>query len=357
MTSPHRRAAVRADARLPAAGRSGLRRTGARPGVRGRRLWVLLDKRRADTRYLKRLRSVSAASEMAGRPASGGRSRSHRPRLAAARLVRRQLRGYRRCCAIAPIAGGAAGSASRHVGAGVGAGDAADGGAAAGPDEVQRVYCRLVLRCFGVRITVSAARFETCAVSWWSAAYLLVGRLLHRFGVAGSFVARADMFTGGAIGVVARILKIIPIERASLRRLPAVVDVVARRLRSGQTVVAFPEGTTWCGWHGEPGHTQKGSGSFYPAMFQADRAARPVQPLRRAITTSTAACPPLRRSSATTRCSVVGRLLTVRRTVARVHVESLQLPGTNRRDLARRCQSAVRVAAPAHPGHGHALVA
>jgi hypothetical protein len=53
----------------------------------------------------------------------------------------------------------------------------------------------------------------------------------------------------------------------------------------------------------------------------------------------------------------VCRLLAVRRTVARVQVESLQLPGISRRDLARRCQSAVRAAAPAHPGDGHALVA
>ena len=37
----------------------------------------------------------------------------------------------------------------------------------------------------------------------------------------------------------------------------------------------------------------------------------------------------------------IHRVVTVRRTVARVHVESLQLPGTNRRDLARRCQTAV----------------
>ena len=42
--------------------------------------------------------------------------------------------------------------------------------------------------------------------------------------------------------------------------LPGVVDTVAARLRAGQTVVAFPEGTTWCGL---------ASGPFYPAMFQA----------------------------------------------------------------------------------------
>ena len=78
----------------------------------------------------------------------------------------------------------------------------------------------------------------------------------------GSFVARADMFTGPATGIVARILKIIPIERSSLRRLPAVVDTVARRLRAGQTVVCFPEGTTWCGpATGRPGGGRSHQGS------------------------------------------------------------------------------------------------
>jgi 1-acyl-sn-glycerol-3-phosphate acyltransferase len=40
-------------------------------------------------------------------------------------------------------------------------------------------------------------------------------------------------------------MKVIPIDRASLRRLPDVVGTVADRLRAGQTIVAFPEGTTW----------------------------------------------------------------------------------------------------------------
>ncbi len=229
-----------------------------------------------------------------------------------------------------------------------------------GRTKVQRIYCRLVLRCFGVRITVSGSPIRNLRgvlvvsghISWLDA--FCIGAVLP-----GSFVARADMFTGGAIGVVARIMKIIPIERASLRRLPAVVDLVARRLRAGQTVVAFPEGTTWCGRQGGPGQTHRGSGSFYPAMFQAAiDAARPVQPLRLSYhhvdgTISTAPA----FVGDDTLLQSVGRLLSVRRTVARVHVESLQLPGTSRRDLARRCQTAIRVAAPAHPGHGHALVA
>lgn len=243
-----------------------------------------------------------------------------------------------------------------------------------GRTRAQRVYCRLVLRCLGVRITVSGSPIRNLRgvlvvsghTSWLDV--FAIGSVLP-----GSFVARADMFTGPAVGVVARILKIIPIERASLRRLPGVVDTVARRLRAGQTVVAFPEGTTWCGALGEsagrmtadgqarPSH--RGRGSFYPAMFQAAiDAGRPVQPLRLTYhqtdgTVSTAAAfvgdDTLARS--------VCRLLTVRRTLAWVHVGSLQLPGTDRRDLARRCQSVVLAGASRHPerqrGHGRVLVA
>jgi len=223
-----------------------------------------------------------------------------------------------------------------------------------GRTRVQRVYCRLVLRCFGVRITVSGNPIRNLSgvlvvsphMSWLDA--FAIGSVLP-----GSFVARADMFTGRATGIMARILKIIPIERTSLRRLPAVVDTVARRLRAGQTVVAFPEGTTWCGL---------ACGSFYPAMFQAAiDAGRPVQPLRLTyhhVDGSVSTAPAFVGEDTLLRS--VLRLLTVRRTLARVHVESLQLPGTDRRDLARRCQSAV-LEAPQdlgrQAGHRHVLVA
>jgi len=217
-----------------------------------------------------------------------------------------------------------------------------------GRTKVQRIYCRLVLRCFGVRIAVSGSPIRNLRgvlvvsphMSWLDV--FCIGSVLP-----GSFVARADMFSGGAIGIVARLLKIIPIERTSLRRLPAVVDAVARRLRAGQTVVAFPEGTTWCG---------RARGSFYPAMFQAAiDAGRPVQPLRLTYhhaDGSVSTAPAFVGDETLPRS--IGRLLAEHRTVARIQVESLQLPGTSRRDLARRCQSAVLMGAP---GHGHALVA
>ncbi|MGO8770910.1 lysophospholipid acyltransferase family protein [Mycobacterium sp.] len=243
-----------------------------------------------------------------------------------------------------------------------------------GRTRVQRVYCRSVLRCFGVRITVFGNPIRNLRgvlvvsghMSWLDV--FAIGSVLP-----GSFVARADMFTGPAIGVVARVLKIIPIERASLRRLPVVVDIVARRLRAGRTVVAFPEGTTWCGApgddagrvtaSGQAGQAHRGRGSFYPAMFQAAiDAGRPVQPLRLSYHHAD--------GSVSTAPAFVGndtlgrsicRLLTVRRTLASVRVESLQLPGTDRRDLARRCQSAVLAGTARHPqrqrGHRPVLVA
>ena len=220
-----------------------------------------------------------------------------------------------------------------------------------GRTRVQRIYCRLVLRCFGIRITVSGNPIRNLRgvlvvsphMSWLDV--FAIGAVLP-----GSFVARADMFTGRAVGALARILKIIPIERSSLRRLPGVVDTVARRLRAGQTVVCFPEGTTWCGLD---------SGTFYPAMFQAAiDAGRPVQPLRLTyhhVDGRLSTVPAFVGDE--TLLGSIRRLLVARRTLARVHVESLQLPGTDRRALAGRCQAAVGVGRSRHAGHGHMLVA
>lgn len=220
-----------------------------------------------------------------------------------------------------------------------------------GRTRVQRIYCRLVLRCLGVRITVTGNPIRNLSgvlvvsphMSWLDV--FAIGSVLP-----GSFVARADMFTGPATGIVARFLKIIPIERSSLRRLPGVVDAVARRLRAGHTVVAFPEGTTWCG---------RDRGAFYPAMFQAAiDAGRPVQPLRLTyhhVDGSPSTVPAFVGDE--TLLSSIRRLLVVPRTLARVHVESLQLPGTDRRALAGRCQSAVGAATARRAGHGHVLVA
>ncbi len=220
-----------------------------------------------------------------------------------------------------------------------------------GRSHLQRGYCRLMLRALGVRITVSGGPIRNLRgvlvvaghVSWVD--IFTIGAVLP-----GSFVAKAEMVRWPALGVVARLMKVIPIERSSLRRLPAVVATVAQRLRAGQTVVAFPEGTTWCGL---------GYGRFHPAMFQAAiDAERPAQPLRLTYHH--------RDGSASTVPAYIGedtlwaslcRLVVARRTVAHVRVESLQLPGADRRELARRCETAVRPAVVGVAPAGHALAA
>ncbi|KRE32074.1 lysophospholipase [Mycobacterium sp. Soil538] len=227
-----------------------------------------------------------------------------------------------------------------------------------GRSHLQRRYCRVVLRCLGIRITVSGGPVRNLPgvlvvsghVSWVD--IFAIGAVMP-----GAFVAKAEMVGWPGLGTLARMMKVIPIDRDNLRRLPEVVGAVADRLRAGRTVVAFPEGTTWCGL---------AYGPFRPAMFQAAiDAGRPVQPLRLSYHH--------RDGSRSTVASYIGddslltsirRLVTARRTVVHVRVESLQLPGEDRRDLAARCEAAVRgtrapTAAPAAPacGDGHALVA
>jgi 1-acyl-sn-glycerol-3-phosphate acyltransferase len=222
-----------------------------------------------------------------------------------------------------------------------------------GRSKVQRVYCRLMLRCLGVRITTSGGPIRNLSgvlvvsghVSWVD--IFIIGSVLP-----GSFVARADLIEWPALGFVAKLLKVIPIERSNLRRLPDVVATVADRLAAGQTVVAFPEGTTWCGL---------GYGRFRPAMFQgAIDAGRPVQPLRLTYHH--------RDGQPSTVPAFIGddsllesvrRVITARMTVCHVQVQSLQLPGADRRDLANRCEAEVRGATflGAPTAHGHALAA
>jgi len=219
-----------------------------------------------------------------------------------------------------------------------------------GRSHVQRGYCRLMLRCLGVRITVSGGPIRNLEgvlvvsghVSWVD--IFAIGSVMP-----GRFVAKSELINWPGLGMLARLMKVIPIERDNLRLLPNVVGAIAGRLRAGQTVVAFPEGTTWCGL---------GYGAFRPAMFQAAvDAGRPVQPLRltyhhRDGRPSTVAA----YVGDDTLIASIRRLVTAHRTVVRVQVESLQLPGTSRRDLAARCEAAVR-GDVSRRGHGHALVA
>jgi 1-acyl-sn-glycerol-3-phosphate acyltransferase len=223
-----------------------------------------------------------------------------------------------------------------------------------GRSQAKRVYCRMLLWCLGVRITVSGGPIRNLPgvlvvsdhMSWLDILTIAAALPASPWRSAPtSFVGRADVAANLVVRMMACIMRVIPIDRASLRQLPGVVDTVAARLRAGHTVVAFPEGTTWCGL---------ASGPFYPAMFQAAvDTGRPVQPLRLRYyhrDGSVSTVPAYIGDDTLLRS--IGRLLVARRTVARVYVESLQLPGDDRRELARRCQAAIRMPATSHPGHG-----
>ncbi len=200
----------------------------------------------------------------------------------------------------------------------------------------QRIYCRMMLRSLGVRITLSGGPVRNLSgvlvvsnhVSWVDV--FAIGAVLP-----GAFVARADLADWPGLGLAVRLMNVIPIERASLRRLPAVVNAVAQRLSAGRTVVAFPEGTTWCG---------ADYGPFHPAMFQAAvDTGRPVQPLRLSyhhrdgrLSTATAFL------GEDSLWASLNRITRARHTVVGVEVGCLQLPGSSRRDLAARCEREVR---------------
>lgn len=151
----------------------------------------------------------------------------------------------------------------------------------------------------------------------------------------GDFVARADLLGWPLLGRLARWMRVLPIDRVRLRELPGVVDEAAERLRVGGRVVAFPEGTTWCG---------RAYGRLRPAMFQA------------AIDSGAVVAPIglryLRPDGGTeSGIGFVGDqslVTSLRRTVAlrqvRVEVRLVehQEPGADRRELAARCEGLIR---------------
>lgn len=213
-----------------------------------------------------------------------------------------------------------------------------------GHRHLKRIYCRTVLRSLGVRMTVSGGPIRNLPgqlvvsnhVSWVDV--FAIGAVMP-----GSFVARADLITWPALGIAARLAGVIPIERRSLRTLPAVVSTVVQRIGDGHTVVAFPEGTTFCG---------RDNGTFRPAMFQAAiDANRPVQPVRvsyrhRDGTPSTVTAFFGEHSL----WESIRRTVRARRTVVHLDVRPLELPIPDRGEFAARCQRSVfgRSAAAGH---------
>ncbi|MER5178363.1 lysophospholipid acyltransferase family protein [Streptomyces sp. NPDC002896] len=139
-------------------------------------------------------------------------------------------------------------------------------------DRLVRWWCRAVVRAAGVRVRTTGGEAPTGGVllvanhiSWLDIpllaavrpARMLAKTEIRDWPVAGAIVAR-----GGTLFI----------DRDRLRALPATVARIAAALRGGAAVVAFPEGSTWCG---------RARGRFRRAVFQAALdAGVPVQPVR-----------------------------------------------------------------------------
>ncbi|WP_187344431.1 lysophospholipid acyltransferase family protein [Aldersonia kunmingensis] len=210
---------------------------------------------------------------------------------------------------------------------------------------IQRHYARVLLRRLGMRVRVvdlrtdasADARFTTSGrgtlvvaghVGWTDILAIAAVQPVR-------FVGRADLAKWPVVGRLANFTGFVPIDRASLRELPGVVAGIGARLDAGECVAAFPEGTTWCG---------RSYGPMRPALFQAAvDAAVPVSPV--ALRYLGASGEP------TTVAGFVGdesmlssaiRLLRSRGVVAEVVLLPTEQPGTDRRELAARCERAVR---------------
>ncbi|WP_430333375.1 lysophospholipid acyltransferase family protein [Rhodococcus sp. ACT016] len=198
-----------------------------------------------------------------------------------------------------------------------------------------RLLARTALRGIGIRLEVTGRADVGGGVLIVAGHVSWLDVLVLAAVVPGRFVARADLVSWPLLGGVARRAGVIPIVRDSLRRLPGTVAVVRDRLVAGETVIAFPEGTTWCG---------RAFGRFRPALFQAAiDAGRPVLPV--SIGYVDAAGDPT-----TDPCfvgdegigSAMRRVLRSRGLRAEVVVGARQDPGACRRELAQRCERHVR---------------
>ncbi|MFE3541523.1 lysophospholipid acyltransferase family protein [Nocardia sp. NPDC059177] len=215
-------------------------------------------------------------------------------------------------------------------------------------EHLQRRYARAALSCLGMRLRVVDNRHtpaEGASTAGFGDAGTPVLVVAGHIGWADvvalaavqpvGFVARADMVDWPVLGKLARLTRVIPIERARLRELPGVVEQVAGRLREGNRIAVFPEGTTWCG---------RAYGSLRPAMFQAAiDTGTPVQPVRlRYLDEHGTPCTVPGFVGTDTFGDSAKRVLRSKGMVVEIVLEPQEWPGTDRRELARRCEAAVR---------------
>jgi 1-acyl-sn-glycerol-3-phosphate acyltransferase len=145
----------------------------------------------------------------------------------------------------------------------------------AGRARTKRGWFRALMHASGVRLvvrgdaraTVGDSRGTLVAanhVSWLDIPAVLATEPM-------CVVAKSEVGRWPVLGLLAARGGTLFIDRNRLSRLPGTVADIAAVLRSGQSVLVFPEGSTWCG---------RTLGRFYTATFQsAIDAEAPVRPV------------------------------------------------------------------------------
>ncbi|MGB3302530.1 MAG: lysophospholipid acyltransferase family protein [Gordonia sp. (in: high G+C Gram-positive bacteria)] len=147
------------------------------------------------------------------------------------------------------------------------------------------------------------------------------------------FVAKREVVQMAGFGPVARLFGVLPHIRGDLGRLRPMIDQVGRVLDSGQPVVVFPEGTTWCG---------TASGRFRPAFFQAAvDAGVPVLPISLRYTDAGHATTMPGFLGDDTVGTTMSRVLRSADLTITVTVFDLQLPAGSRAELAAAAQELI----------------
>lgn len=134
------------------------------------------------------------------------------------------------------------------------------------------IWSRLLLRALGITLTVRqgfavyGGAATARAVPEATAGLLVANHvswldpLVMAAALPCRLVAKREVATWPLVGGLAAGSGALLIDRDSLYGLPGAVASIASALRDGESVAAFPEGTTWCG---------RGGGRFRPAVFQA----------------------------------------------------------------------------------------
>jgi 1-acyl-sn-glycerol-3-phosphate acyltransferase len=210
------------------------------------------------------------------------------------------------------------------------------------PAGAVRRWSRWVVRASGVRVRIVGTAPPSGGlllvanhISWLDIPLLAAVRPAR-------MLAKADIRAWPVAGALLARSGVLFIERDRIRALPETVARVADALRGGAAVVAFPEGSTWCG---------RAQGRFRRAVFQAALDADvPVQPVRvrYRFTEGGASTAPAYVGDDSLLASV-WRVVSAREVVAEVDVRSAIAPAghLDRRALAEAAQTAVIDAAAA----------